>query len=186
MNVATEITRRGIETSSVLDELIQERVDKLSRYYPMLLSCRIALEQPHKSRRTGNHYKLRIEMTVPDDILVVSHENHDRSGPESMHVTVREAFERAERQLREFTERKKQRVKAHVVPSVGTVVDLDAGRRSGVIEAPDGRRFQFDERSFLGTDGSDLSVGNLVSFADPSDDRPNIARSVVVVPPDRI
>ncbi|MCB0322780.1 MAG: HPF/RaiA family ribosome-associated protein [Bdellovibrionales bacterium] len=177
MEVPLEISFRDVPRSDGIDRLIHDRVERLRQRYPVLKSCRIAFEQPHRSQRSGNHYKVRIELSVPDDLLVVSHEHHDKVDFESMQVTVRRAFARGERLLREFTRRRRQDVKVHQSPAVGTIIELSDDGEGGMIEAPDGRRYLFNSRSLL--DGARPKAGMQVSFSEPTDDRPSIARSVL-------
>lgn len=109
MEVPLEIGFHNLQPSDALEGRIRERVDKLDRLYGRLVACRVSVEAPHRQHRTGNVYTIRIEMTVPGDTLVVNQAPHhpfERYRDPDLYAVVTEAFDRAERQLRDFKERR--------------------------------------------------------------------------------
>jgi putative sigma-54 modulation protein len=107
MQVPLEISTRGIDLSPGLEAELRKRTDRLERRFNRITSCRIAVEQP-----TGNHhqeggpYRVRVDMTVPGSELVADKEQEELS------AAVREAFSAAERQLEEWSRRRRGEVKS--------------------------------------------------------------------------
>lgn len=128
------ITFRGLDHSDALETAIRKHVDKLAKYYQPIMGCRVLVEFAQGHHERGNHFHVRIDLTVPGDELVVAHDaNLHASGkdleepedaqraephPERKHalVAVREAFDAARRRLQDYGRRQRGRVKAHPRP----------------------------------------------------------------------
>ena len=121
MNLPVQTTYRNVEHSPKLEALILKEATKLERFYHRIVSCRVAIERARA--RAGSPYHVRIDLGLPGEELVISHEPNLRSsliGDElnpaksteidgerkNAEVAVREAFRKAERRLREFAERR--------------------------------------------------------------------------------
>lgn len=162
MQVPLEISTRMVNLDSGLEADLRRRAAKLERYYDRITSCRIAVERP-----TGNHhneggpYRVRIDITVPGSELVASKEAEDLT------TAVRDAFKAAERQVDEFSQRRRGDVKTPVLPPAGRVVRIFQEEGFGFIEAPDGREVYFHRNSVLKPPGFEkLEVGSQVRFAE--------------------
>lgn len=94
MEVTLQITTRNIPHSEALESHICEKAEKLERFYPHIMSCRIVMELPHKHHHQGRRFDVHIHMTVPGGDLAVN-----RSANEDVYVAVRDAFDAAKRQL---------------------------------------------------------------------------------------
>ena len=58
---------------------MREKAAKLKHVCDAIISCRIAIERPHRHEKTGNPYRVRIAMTVPPGKeLVVTREARER------------------------------------------------------------------------------------------------------------
>jgi ribosomal subunit interface protein len=151
-----------VNLDSGLEADLRRRAAKLERYYDRITSCRIAVERP-----TGNHhneggpYRVRIDITVPGSELVASKEAEDLT------TAVRDAFKAAERQVDEFSQRRRGDVKTPVLPPAGRVVRIFQEEGFGFIEAPDGREVYFHRNAVLNPPGFEkLEVGSQVRFAE--------------------
>ena len=76
---------------------IQEKVEKLDRFYDRITSCRVVLELAGRHKRHGRQFTARIDLAVPGGEIVVNKE-HD----EDLHIALRDAFNAARRQLEDY------------------------------------------------------------------------------------
>jgi len=122
MTMPVHVTFRDLATNDTLEALIRERAETLQSVYNRISGCRVLVEVPHRHHRSGNRYRVRIELSVPGDILVVSHYpsldpavRHAGSTPtksaeldsDDRHaaIVIRDAFDIARRRLQDFGER---------------------------------------------------------------------------------
>lgn len=96
-----------------IEERVRARAEKLERFCDHIMSCRVAIECPHRTEAAGNPYRVRIDLTVPPGHeLVVSKEPADNDGHDIL-LMVNGAFEAAERQLKALVEKQRGEVKTH-------------------------------------------------------------------------
>lgn len=108
MEVTLQITTRDIPHSEALETHIREKAEKLEKFYPRIMSCRIVVELPHKHHHQGRLFDVHIDMTVPGGELVVN-----RVTNEDVYVAVRDAFDAAKRQLEDYARRQRGDTKLH-------------------------------------------------------------------------
>ncbi|MCG5242588.1 HPF/RaiA family ribosome-associated protein [Azospirillum doebereinerae] len=110
MDTNLEITFHNMTPLPDVESCIRERAEKLERLYDRMVGLRVAVESQHRQHRTGNLYDVHIEMRVPGDELVVSrpphHARERHASPDAL-TSVRDAFEAAERRLKDYKERKR-------------------------------------------------------------------------------
>ena len=130
-----QITFHGLAHSSELEADVVERIARLAKFYPDIVSCRVQIELPHRHRRNGRRFHVTIELTVPSGpAIVIRHEpsqhgalkhsvtpGHLKDGEaDSVHryarVAVHEAFNAARRRLEDFARRQRGAVKTHATP----------------------------------------------------------------------
>ena len=135
--IPTQVTFRGLAHSDAVEAEIRERVGWLEQFYSGIVRCRVLLELPHRHRRYGRHFHVRLDITVPgSDPIVVSHEpslharskdeedatRHKEADIESVHryasVAIRQAFDAARRRLEDVAREQRGDVKRHEVPGV--------------------------------------------------------------------
>src|SRR6266542_5481047 len=129
MILPLQVTFRNMEPSQEVESWIQEEAAKLDTYYGRTTSCRVVVETLHSHHRSGNPFHVRIDLGVPGEELVVKHQPSlhgsmkrvrepkrvkrlDVQAPhKNLHVTVRDAFRAAKRQLENYARRKRGEVK---------------------------------------------------------------------------
>ena len=86
MQVPPEISVKGIEVTPYLNELIARGIDKLERVCDYIISTRIALEQAQGSRQTGNPYRMRIYVRIPErpEIVVRRYSKASKKLPDGL------------------------------------------------------------------------------------------------------
>ncbi len=103
-----QISFHGLEPSEALTELVEKRAQKLVRFNDRLIRCRVAIEAPHHHHQHGNHYRVRIELTVPGDEVIVSHAPPARLLDEDAYRAINHAFDSVRRQLTEDGDRRRK------------------------------------------------------------------------------
>jgi cold shock CspA family protein len=192
-----QVTFRNTEPLEALEELIRARAAWLETFYAGIVGCRVLVETPHRHRDRGRHLRVRIELSLPGEDVVVSHEptlhatlkdaeeqaHHKDDDIEAVHkyaeVAVREAFDAARRRLQDFARRQRADVKTHEAPDHGRVAELTDDH--GFIETADGRRVYFHLASVLEEGAAQLAVGSEVAFVQESGDEGPRASTVRVL-----
>lgn len=159
MEVTLQITTRDIPHSEALESRIREKAEKLEKFYPHIMSCRIVVELPHKHKHQGRIFDVRIDITVPGSELVVN-----RAADEDVYVAVRDAFDAAKRQLEDYARRQRGDTKIHAPILHGKVTRLMSDEGYGFIETPDGRELYFHRENLAGHDFDRLTAGEAVQF----------------------
>jgi cold shock CspA family protein len=182
--IPTQVSFRGFAPDDALEDEIRERLSWLEQFYEGIVRCRVLVEVPHRHRRDGRHFHVRIEMTAPGGpAIVVSHEpslhgrlkdveddaHRKQNEIESVHryasVAVREAFDAARRRLEDFAREQRGAVKTHEVPAHGEVIELSPVDGYGFIQAGE-QRVYFSRASVLDDKFDDLAVGASVAFVE--------------------
>lgn len=163
MKLPIQITTRDIPNSHVLKDHIYAKAQKLDRFYNRIMACRVVIEAPQKHQHQGKLYNLRIDITVPQEEIVVT-----RNRNEDIYVALRDAFDDAKRQLEGYSEKQQGNGKIHCykLPLSGHVVRLFPYAGYGFIEAPDGHEVYFHECSVLKPNFQHLKVGDEVNFVE--------------------
>jgi cold shock CspA family protein len=145
MQIPLQITARNLELSEPEERMIRQAASKLDVFWDRITSCRVVVEIPHRRRRTGLSYNVRLELSVPGDTLAIT--RRPRAGLET---AVQEAFDAAQRRLQDEARRTQGRVKLDRTAPRGTVTRLLPFEGYGFITAADGHEIYFDRNSVLG------------------------------------
>ncbi len=98
-----QISFHGVEPSQALSDLVEKRAQKLLRFNDRLLRCRVAIESPHHHHQHGNHYRVRIDLTLPGEEVIVSHAPDERSIDKDVFSAVNHAFDSVRRQVEKIS-----------------------------------------------------------------------------------
>ena len=134
MKLNPQITYRDVEPTAALDRSIRASVQRLDKYHPGILGCRVAVEAPHRHHRKGRPYRVRIDLTVPGKELVVGHHPQLSPAHEDLSVALRDAFRAARRELQTHACTRRGDVKQHVRLPVSSAKNEIRGRRATTIE----------------------------------------------------
>lgn len=134
MELSAQITYRNMEPSDAVTARIKAEAAKLGEFFPRITSCRVVVEAPHRHHKWGELFHVRIDLGVPGNEIVVSHEPSPRAAlrqddeaavrkhieihPEhkDVYVAIRDAFGSARRQLQDYVQRLRGDVKTHEPP----------------------------------------------------------------------
>ena len=160
MKKQPEISFRDIEPSPVVESKIQERIERLERYTDEIIGCRV----------------------VGEDIFVSRNPEDDHSH-EDIYVSIRDAFDAAERQLKKYAEQRRGQVKRHgeELP-VGTVSRLFEDEHYGFITPRTGSgHVYFHANALVDAAFDSLEVGTQVRFHEEEGDEGPQASTVHVL-----
>ena len=182
MQKPIQLSWRHVQPSEPLAERIREKAAGLERFEPRLTGCAVTLEAPgHHHRHTGSQYRVRIELSVPGEKLVVGRDPSKTTGHDDLYAAVDAAFHEARRQLRDHADRMRHDVKAHAEPARAVVARLFQEEGYGFLETREGRELYFHEHSVLHGDFTRLTVGDVVRFAEePGDEGPQASTVALV------
>ncbi len=164
MQVPVQITFRNLEASPAVVAKVRDRVEALEQFYSGIISCHVMIEAPSRRHRQGRVYHIRVDLKVPGKEIVVKRDPSEHHAHEDIYVAVRDCFDAVRRQLEDHARRQRGDVKAHEVPSHGTVARLIAEKGCGFIDASDGTEVYF-HRNAVRDEGFDrLAAGDEVRF----------------------
>jgi ribosome-associated translation inhibitor RaiA len=114
MSIALEIDFRHLPPSPAIEAAIRQRVERLDRFHPKLMSCRVIVDAAHRHQGRGP-YSVHLVAQVPGRTLSVS---HDRGGDrEDFYITLRDAVDALRRQLEDCARVERGDVKTHPSPA---------------------------------------------------------------------
>jgi len=176
------VTFKDMETSDAVEARIRERGQKLGRFLERITACRVVIAEAHRQHHKGTLFHVRVDLSVPDGEIVVNREPELDHAHEDAYVAIRDAFDAAERQLRDWVGRHaKHGAKAHPTPRHGQVVRVFGDDGFGFIETPDGDEIYFHKNSVTRGGWSKLDVGTYVRFSEADGDKGPHATSVTPV-----
>jgi ribosome-associated translation inhibitor RaiA len=111
MKTPLQITFHDVDHSPALEQAIRERAGRLERFSPRILACRVAVETPHRRRTKGNHFRVRLSVSVPGEEIIVGRDPAQHAAHEDPHVAVRDAFRAARRRLEDYEQVRRGQVK---------------------------------------------------------------------------
>ena len=181
METPLEIAFHNMPSSPEIEAEIREQVGRLERRFGRLVACRVSVELLHRQHQTGNVYDVHITMRVPKGELAVSREPHrakEKYADPDIHVSLRDAFKAAERQLTEYKRKLKGEVKVHEDAFAGQVAQLYPAEDHGFILTHEGTQLYFHRNSLISGDFKRLQVGDRVHFVETVGDTGPIASKV--------
>lgn len=159
MKTPLQITFRDIEHSEALEAHIREKAEKLETFFEPIMSCRVVVEMPHQHKHQGKFFNVRIDIGVPGREIVV---NRDRD--EDVYVALRDGFEAAKRQIKDYAHRLHGDTKAHQPEHLGEVARVFPDEGYGFIRRTDGDELYFNADNLVNITLDQLREGITVKF----------------------
>ncbi len=182
MQVPLEIAFHNMDPSPAIEADIREKAAKLERFFDRIVGCRVVVEAPHRRRRKGRLYNVRIDIGVPGETLAVTHTGPRDHAHEDVYVAIRDAFDAAVRRLEDHARRVRGDVKAHEAPLHGEVIRLFPEDGYGFIATSDGREIYFHRNSVVGDAFDRLAEGSEVRLVVAYDESPEGPQASTVTP----
>jgi ribosomal subunit interface protein len=164
MQEPLQITFKELEHSDAIEAWVREHAAKLEKFYEPIIRCHVVIETPDRHSHHGQLYGVRIELTVPGDEIVVSHQGPKDHAHEDVYVALRDAFKAARRQLQDSIRKKRGKVKQHEAPQHARVTKLYLAEDYGFLEGHDEVEIYFHRNAVLHGAFDDLSIGTLVRY----------------------
>jgi ribosomal subunit interface protein len=180
MTAPLQLTFHGLEPSTGLDTYVRARAAKLDTFYDRITRCRVAVEAPHHRRRRGQQYRIRIDMRVPGEELVIDRAPDANTTREDAYAAIDAAFDEAGRRLEDYVRRRRTYTKVHEHHSRGRVVKHFAYEGYGFIETTDGESFYFHRNSVLNDAFERMKIGDEVAFVAEEGDQGPQASTVTL------
>ena len=111
MQTPFQLTFHDLPTSPALQARAKTLVADLDKTFGDIISCRVAIEAPHRRHHQGRRYRVRIELGVPGESIVVGHCANDNVLHEDAYVALHDAFRVARRCLADHAGRMRDRVR---------------------------------------------------------------------------
>ena len=162
-NIA-QITFKDIDHSDAIEARINERIEGLEQIYDRITSCKVWVRAPHRRHTKGTHYVIDIELQTPMGTFTIGREPGDVNAHEDIYVTIRDAFNAIERQLRKHKERHSGRPEESLSPLQGTIERLEPEKNCGHIATTDGRLIYFHRNAVIDESFDDLKTGDAVEL----------------------
>jgi len=121
MRLPFHITYHNMDPSAAVEEAVREKVDKLRQFSDHITNCQVTVDAPHRHHHKGKIYSVLIELHVPDSEIVVSRNPSENHSHEDVYVAIRDAFNSARRQLKEYEQRRRGKIKNHEANEVNEV-----------------------------------------------------------------
>ncbi len=181
MQIPVQVTFRDMPVSDAVEAACWEEAEKLDRYFDRIMGCRIVVAAPHRHQTKGRLYSVKIDLTIPGGEIVVNRDQHEKHAHEDVYIALRDAFQRARRQLEQHVERQRGDVKAHESPDHGRIRQLNREQDCGFIETPDGREIYFHRRSVVEDAYDQLEIGSQVRFVEEPGEKGPQASTVMLL-----
>ena len=117
MQLPLQIVFHQLDPWPGAEAALRERAQRLERFCPDIMSCRIVVEETQKHHQLGRPVAVRVEVRVPGHDLRVNRQ-HDTD----FKVAAREAFEAMTRQLEDLGRRRREQGWEHGASRAGVML----------------------------------------------------------------
>jgi len=180
METPAEIIWHSMDPKPRIAKKIEERIARLEKFFGRIVSCRVVIEAAHQRHRKGNQYEVRVDVGIPGGELSINRRPGDDEAHFDLKVTIRDAFDAMERQLRRWKEEHSGRPAGQEAPLQGKIAEIDHGEGFGHIDTTDGRSIYFHANSVVTGDFDKLKSGDAVELVvAPRDDAEGLHASTV-------
>ncbi|GBD42591.1 Cold shock protein 1 [bacterium HR40] len=162
MATPVEIRFHDVPHSDFIEARVREKIAELEKVYDRIHSIRVVIDKESNRHQKGNTYRIRLFIHVPGKEIVINHNQRDDPAREDFKFALREAFDAAERELKEFKAKQRGEVKRHEEPPQGRVVRLFRDQGYGFIELDDGQEIYFHRNAVVNNGFDGLEIGTRV------------------------
>lgn len=167
MQSPLQLSFENIGHSDAVEARIREEAKKLEQFTDRITSMRVVVARPQHRHHKGDHYQIRIHITMPGAAdIAISREPPESGAHEDVYVTIRDAFKAARRQIQDLVRQRQGHVKEHEPPPHGRISALHPERDHGFIATADGCEIYFHRNSLAGVTLEKLRVGQEVRFSE--------------------
>lgn len=183
MQTQPQVSFDDIPIDDAVRDAALDHIAELERLSDRITGCHVVVAQPHRHKREGRLFSVRIDMAVPGGEIVVNRDHHLDHAHEDVFVALRDAFLAARRRLEDHVRRMRGGVKLHTPRARGRIARLFPLEGYGFIETADGREIYFHRHAVSQHDFRAANVGSAVFFSEEEgDDGPQAAAVHLVHP----
>lgn len=183
MQIPIEITFRDVPKTEEIEDLIRKKAQKLDAICDYIISCRVIVDRTQYHQKSGQPYRVRVDVTIPPGHEIVINRNQSRGNQHlDLAAEVRWAFEAAERQIIALMAKQRRNVKNHPQQHVqGVIARLFNDEGYGFIETVDGRELFFHKNSVIHNEFEVLKIGTGVNFTEEQGEKGPQASTVQII-----
>jgi len=175
MKIPPEITYRGVDKTPAIANLVEEKIAKLERVCDHISSCHIAIEKAHDRPSGGSPYRVRLDITVPPNHeLAAESQPGERNQYLEVDAVIRDAFDKAWRQLRDLSKQQQEYDKGQVNDgshdTTALVTKLFPDQDYGFLKTLEGEDIYFNRQSVV-DEFERLEIGTGVRYEAVMDDQ---------------
>lgn len=111
MPTPLQVQFHNLAPSPAIEDAVRKFADRLERFHPDIMSCRVTVEASHRHKVKGNLYHIVVDVKTKGDEIVVSRAPDDRQEHEDIYVAIRDAFNATRRQLQDRIDIRRGNVK---------------------------------------------------------------------------
>jgi len=99
MQIPLRVSFHGLAPSHSVAGAVVHRACELEAEFPRIVSCRVAVELPHRHRRQGRRFRVRVDLGMPGRHAIAGRAAGADPAHEDVYLAIRDAFRAARRQL---------------------------------------------------------------------------------------
>lgn len=176
MVLPVQVSARRCVVTPTEEAAIREEARSLDTFADRIVSCRVVVETPHRHRRSGFRYAIRIDIGLPQGEVVVT-----RHAADNFLTAVQEAFAAARRQVQDHARVLRGDVKRPSDQPVGTVIRLFPWEGFGFLELASGDEVYFHRNAVVNDAFERLEIGLQCRYVE-SDGGDNGPQASAVIP----
>ncbi len=166
MQIPAKISFHNMDPSASLTSRIREKIAKLDQRFSGIMGCNVIVEAAHHHQTKGRLYSVRIDVTIPNDELVVSlHPGKDPIKHEKVFAAMNNAFAAIVRQLERYKDNRRRDIKSREDKyQYGVVSNISPIDEYGFITTQDQGEVYFHKNSVASDNFGKLDIGSHVRF----------------------
>jgi len=104
-----EISFRDISHSDAIEQHIRDKAHKLTTTFDDITGIRAVVAMPHNHSYKGKLAHVSLEIGIPGQTIAITRDNHDKSDHEDMYLAVSDAFDKAQRKVKQVHAKRTER-----------------------------------------------------------------------------
>lgn len=111
--IQPQITFRDFPPSDAVRAAIATRVEKLGRLHDNIVKCEVIVAAPHRHSHADRIYHIQIRLGIGGPDIYIDREPENDESHTDIYVAIRDAFDAAEKVLRNRVRKMRGDVKTH-------------------------------------------------------------------------
>jgi ribosome-associated translation inhibitor RaiA len=112
MAIGTTVAFQGMAPSAALRDEIVRHAERLTRFASRLQSCHVTVTRDEGRHRKGNHYLVRVRLTMPGRVFEAGDTAPADRRQEDPYLAAHDAFDALRRQLEDHLRTQRERTRS--------------------------------------------------------------------------